>query len=99
MKTPTKSDEERDCYVEFVGGPYDGHIADSNDPVERALARFVCFITDGGQKGRSFCGQSPASIAGSVRKMEGSPFHTYKVIESELVNGRMRIRAEWAKPA
>ena len=59
MNTP------EDAIVEFVGGPYDGHVADTRDDdrMSATLAQFICLATDHGKRiGHVVKGYSPAGL-------------------------------------
>jgi len=98
---------EEDAIVEFVGGPYDGHVADTRDQdhMSATLAQFICLATDHGkQAGKVVQGYSPAgmdAIANETFRGEanerGFRFnHKYRVAGRSFAEGRLRIRMEHA---
>jgi len=97
-----------DAIVEFVGGPYDGYVADTRDAdhLLATLAQFVCLATDHGRQiGEVVQGYSPAgmeAITGESYRGEakdrGFRFnHKYKVIHRSVVGGRVIIRMEYVR--
>jgi len=97
---------EEDAIVEFVGGPYDGHVADTRDQdhMSATLAQFICLVTEQGKKvGKVVKGYSPAgmgAIANETYRGEANDRgfrynHKYRVADRSFVEGRLRIRMEY----
>jgi hypothetical protein len=97
---------QEDAIIEFIGGPYDGHVADTrdHDHISATLAQFICLATDHGeQTGKVVQGYSPAgmdAIANENYRGEandrGFRFdHKYRVVGRSRVDGRLRIKMEY----
>jgi len=98
---------EEDAIVEFVGGPYDGHVADTRDQdhLSVTLAQFICLATDHGkQMGKVVQGYSPAgldaifneSYRGEANERGFRFNHKYRVVGRSVGDGSLRIRMEYA---